>query len=84
MSTTESINQLRAAVRGILNIASTAKTAERWIQALPESMHFEILGEIVVRFDDDSRHATFIIAKEHDDPTPELISVHWTPDPPKE
>ncbi len=43
-------------------------------------IHFDIPGDIIVRFNDDgTREAMFTIATQHDDPDPQLISVHWAP-----
>lgn len=43
-------------------------------------IHFDIPGEITVRFNEDgSREATFTALTQHDDPDPKLISVHWAP-----
>ncbi len=41
-------------------------------------IHFDILGEIIIRFNDDgTREAIFTIATQNDDPDPQSISVYW-------
>ncbi len=41
-------------------------------------IHFEILGEITVRFNDDgTREATFTIAAQYDDSSMQSITVYW-------
>ena len=96
MSAFDNSDQLRDAARGILKEAPDAAIAKRWIRALPgpmlgplpegaptfQGMRFDIPGDITVRFNDDgSRDATFTTATQHDDPSPQFISVHWAPQP---
>ncbi len=41
-------------------------------------LHFDILGEIIIRFNDDgTREAIFTIVTQNDDPNPQSISVYW-------
>lgn len=102
MSVFENIAQIKRAARGALASSLDIATVKQRIRALPgpmlgespegapafRGMRFDIPGDILVRFNDDgSRDAIFIVAQGHDDPSPETVNIHWTPeestDPPR-